>query len=138
MDTFDINLMTSLLIIHDNYEKKWTLKWILSVSLPLSLFLYVEREISLFSQTCHLFGFFLLLLLLPSSLRGAVKMTTFHHLLFELLLWELPDRFFIRTVATETRCDHLCVETGGKCARQMARAGFCLFVLELSRKLHFD
>lgn len=39
----------------------------------------VGREI--FCQTCHLFGFFLLLLLLPCSLRRAVKMTAFHHLL---------------------------------------------------------
>lgn len=43
----------------------------------------------------------LLLLLLPSSLRGAVKMTALHHLLFELLLWELPGWFLIHAIATE-------------------------------------
>lgn len=61
-----------------------------------------KRQIS--PRTCHLLRCFLLLpfllhlqlllLHLPSALRGAVEMTMFHHLLFELLLlWELPVCF---------------------------------------------
>lgn len=50
------------------------------------------------------------LLLLPPFLAGAVKMTLFHHFLFELQVWALPVRYFIQTTATENRCYHQCVQ----------------------------
>ncbi len=128
-DRDDINLMMFWLIIHNNYGMKWTLKWILwlltHTHTTLHRGVYVKRDISL------LLALSLVWILPPPppprySLRGAVKMTTFHHLLFELLLWELLHWFFIHIVATEKKCDHICVETR-KCARQMSSAGFsCL------------
>lgn len=101
----------------------WILKWIL-VSHTHTHIHFVDRYIFL------LFLFFLLLLL-PSSLRGAVKMTAFHHLLFELLRWELPGWFIIHTVAAEKE-----VRVSPCWDMNVCQAdAMCSFCVKLSRKL---
>lgn len=57
-------------------------------------------------------------------------MTLFHHILFEMLLWELPGRYFI-----QKRCDHRYV-VARKCAR-MSCVGFASLEVVTDICVHF-
>lgn len=71
--------------------------------------------------------------LLRSPRRG-VKMTAFHHSLFERLFWELPGCFFIQTMAAEAEPCRLHL-VRRKCKQQILLTAFICLHFHFSRKV---